>query len=203
MLHNALARNGLFAKLDRAYQERPAIFVIGPPGAGKTTTVASWLGARGIKGIWYQIDPGDADLATFFHYLKRTTESLVPPGKQSLPALTPEYLHDLCGFSRRFFRELFSRLPPGATLTLDNYQEVATNHELHRLISEAISEVPSQSTLILITRLEPPDLYARLIANEQVAFLRWKDLKLTLEEASAIVRSRCEAGCSRRSRSVE
>jgi hypothetical protein len=28
------------------------------PGAGKTTLVASWLDARNIKGIWYQVDWG-------------------------------------------------------------------------------------------------------------------------------------------------
>jgi ATP/maltotriose-dependent transcriptional regulator MalT len=37
---------------------------VGPPGAGKTTVVASWLEKRGIPGIWYQVDAGDADLAT-------------------------------------------------------------------------------------------------------------------------------------------
>jgi ATP/maltotriose-dependent transcriptional regulator MalT len=41
-----------------------------PPGAGKTTLVASWLDARDIKGIWYQVDSGDALIfATFFYYL--------------------------------------------------------------------------------------------------------------------------------------
>jgi ATP/maltotriose-dependent transcriptional regulator MalT len=64
-LHGAIARERLFARLDEARAGRPAICVVGPPGAGKTTLVASWLDGRGFPGIWYQIDPGDADLATF------------------------------------------------------------------------------------------------------------------------------------------
>ena len=68
-LHKAVARERLFALLDDAHEHRPAICVVGPPGAGKTTLVASWLDACGIKGIWYQVDPGDADLTTFFYYL--------------------------------------------------------------------------------------------------------------------------------------
>ncbi|HUF22481.1 MAG TPA: hypothetical protein VMP00_17225 [Burkholderiales bacterium] len=57
-LHRALARERLFGLLDEAHQHKPATCVVGPPGAGKTTLVASWLDARGIKGIWYQVDPG-------------------------------------------------------------------------------------------------------------------------------------------------
>jgi ATP/maltotriose-dependent transcriptional regulator MalT len=70
-LHKAVARKRLFALLDEAREAKPAICVVGPPGAGKTTLVASWLDARGIKGIWYQVDPGDADIAASFTTLVR------------------------------------------------------------------------------------------------------------------------------------
>lgn len=124
-LHKAVARERLFALLDEAHEHKPAICVAGPPGAGKTTLVASWLDTRGIKGIWYQVDAGDADLATFFYYLGEAAKAFTRNGQRPLPALTPEYLHDVEGFSRRIFRELFARLPKGASLVLDNYQDVA------------------------------------------------------------------------------
>jgi LuxR family maltose regulon positive regulatory protein len=115
-LHKAVARQRLFAKLDEARENKPAICVVGPPGAGKTTLVASWLDVRGIKGIWYQVDAGDSDLATFFYYLGLAAKPFTRKGQRPLPSLTPEYLQDVEGFSRRFFRELFSRLPEGAGL---------------------------------------------------------------------------------------
>ena len=59
-LHKAVARERLFKLLDEAREHKPAICGVGPPGAGKTTLVASWLDARSINGIWYQVDPGDA-----------------------------------------------------------------------------------------------------------------------------------------------
>src|SRR3954467_15453676 len=124
-LHKAVARERLFELLDEARTDKSAICVVGPPGAGKTTLVASWLDARGIKGIWYQVDSGDAELATFFYYLGAAAKPFLRRGQSPLPALTPEYLQDIDGFSRRYFRELFSRLPDIATLVLDNYQEVS------------------------------------------------------------------------------
>jgi len=189
-LHKAVARKRLFAKLDEAREHKVAICVVGPPGAGKTTLVASWLDSRGIKGIWYQVDPGDADLATFFYYLGEAAKPFTRKGQRPLPALTPEYLQDVEGFSRRFFRELFSRLPEGAVLVLDNYQEVSAEKAFHQLIAHAAEDVPAGMTLIAISRRDPPDCYARLIANENVQLVDWDDLQLTFEETRLIVEAK-------------
>jgi LuxR family maltose regulon positive regulatory protein len=190
-LHKAVVRERLFALLDEAREHKPAICVVGPPGAGKTTLVASWLDARGIKGIWYQVDPGDADLATFFYYLGEAAKPFTRKGQRPLPVLTPEYLHDVEGFSRRFFRELFGRLPKGAAVVLDNYQEVGPEQKFHQLIAQAVEEVSPGITLIAVSRRDPPDCYARLIANENVQLVEWEALKLTFPEAEAIAGLHC------------
>jgi ATP/maltotriose-dependent transcriptional regulator MalT len=42
------------------------VWVEAAPGSGKTTLAASWLDSRTRPCLWYQIDAGDADVATFF-----------------------------------------------------------------------------------------------------------------------------------------
>ena len=190
-LHGVVARERLFTMLDAA-RNRPAVCVVGPPGAGKTTLVASWLDARAIKGIWYQVDSGDGDAATLFHYLGLAAVPFTRKGQRKLPALEPAYLQDVPAFARRFFRELFSRLPEGAALVLDNYQEIDPDNQAHEIVSSAVDELPPGRTLIAISRRDPPSHYARLIANRNVAPIDADALKLTLNEVEAIVLARGE-----------
>ena len=192
-LHEAVERGHLFAQLDRARRRKSAICIVGPPGAGKTTVVAAWLDSREISGIWYQVDPGDADLATFFYYLGEAARPFAKKDEPALPLLTPEYQHDVAGFSRRFFRELFGLLPHGAVVVLDNYQEVDAQHMFHALVADAIAEVPADQMLLVVSRRDPPDCYARLVANENVDIVDWDDLKLSLDETTAIAKARVPA----------
>lgn len=137
---DVLARTRLFALLDEAAQ-RPVVWLHAPPGAGKTTLVAGWLAARQRLALWYQVDDGDADAASFVYYLKQAAQGL--GGKAAtlaLPLLTPEYLRDLRGFARRFFRLLFARMVSGSVLVLDNFQEVPEEEgaTFQRMVSEAM-----------------------------------------------------------------
>jgi LuxR family transcriptional regulator, maltose regulon positive regulatory protein len=129
-------------------------------------------------------------LSTFFLYLGEAARPFTRIGQRLLPLLTPEYLHDVDGFSRRFFRDLFARLPEGATLVLDNYQEISPEQQFHQLIALAVDEVPASLTLIAVTRRDPPECYARLVACEKVNFVDWEALKLTLDEAQQVVANR-------------
>ncbi|MEO8163915.1 MAG: BTAD domain-containing putative transcriptional regulator, partial [Betaproteobacteria bacterium] len=126
--------------------------------------------------------------ATFFYYLGVAAMPYARKGLRPLALLTPEFLPDIRAFGRRYFRELFARLPAGATLVLDNYQEVRENQLFHELVSDAVAEVPRGMTIIAISRADLPDAFARLRINQAVAVVEWDDLKLSSDDALAIGR---------------
>jgi LuxR family transcriptional regulator, maltose regulon positive regulatory protein len=182
-LHEVLDRRRLFERLDQE-RARPLVWVVGPPGAGKTALVASYLDARSPRSIWLHLDPGDEDLATFFHYLSQSLEASAR--RNPLPVITPEYRANLEGFTRYYFREFFARLASPAVLVFDNYQDIPADSALHRVLAQATREAPSGVTLLVISREDPPVEFARIDASDQIARIEWRDLRLTLDEATAI-----------------
>ena len=95
----ALPRPRLFEQLDQA-RERDLTWITAPPGAGKTTLICSYLDARKLPCLWYQIDAGDTDLATFFLYLGLAVAQAAPRFRRAMPKLTPEYLAGIPTFTR-------------------------------------------------------------------------------------------------------
>jgi ATP/maltotriose-dependent transcriptional regulator MalT len=150
-LYDALPRERLFALLD-SKREHPAVWIAGPPGSGKTTLVCSYLEDRRLRGIWYQVDAGDGDLSTFFYYLTEAAKAF--PSKKPLPLLTPEYSPDLPGFTRRYFRELFLRLPDDGVVVLDNFH-AADQGAMQQIIAIAVLEGPGSMASMVISREQP------------------------------------------------
>jgi DNA-binding SARP family transcriptional activator len=181
-----LPRKRLFELLKK---ESPVTWVTGPPGCGKTTLAASWLDHAGVRSVWYQLDEGDADVATFFYYLSLAAASL-DGERERLPLFTPEYQPGLGVFTRRYFERLYAQLKAPFALVFDGYQSVPASSQLHEVMRVALETLPPGGRVLTISRGDPPATLTRLRANQALSVIGWDELRLTREEAGSIIARR-------------
>jgi LuxR family transcriptional regulator, maltose regulon positive regulatory protein len=191
-----LPRERLFHSIERG-REKKVVWVSGPAGSGKTTLAASYLDFHKAPCLWYQLDEGDADLATFFYYLGLAAKHAAPRYRKPLPLLTPEYLLGVPVFAKRFFEQLSARLigktsrrdspeNGSSTFVLDNYQDVPEDSIFQEVINAGFSAIPEGLNVIILSRSEPPPAYARLRGAGEMSLLGWEDIRFTAEESNAI-----------------
>jgi LuxR family maltose regulon positive regulatory protein len=178
-------RTRLFDQLTAARQSHPVIWIGAPAGAGKTTLAASYLSNQSIKPLWYSVDEGDADPASFFYYFGLAAKQACI--RKTLRLFTAEYQQGLPVFTRNFFRDLFARLKKPAVLVLDNYQDSGENTVLHTILQHAIEEIPPEICIIVLSRAQPPQELARLRTHNVIEELNWDDLRLDEAENHALI----------------
>lgn len=185
-LPKIVPRPRLFRELDRA-RARPVIWITAPPGAGKTTLVASYLNARRLRSLWYTADERDGDLATFFHYLSLAARPLALRKSPPLPHLTPEYLSGVSVFTRNVFEALDAQLPRSAALVWDNYHTIPADSHVHEMLALGLSHLAVERPVLIISREEPPPAWAYLIASRRMTRFHGRLLRLTSTESHAII----------------
>jgi len=169
-------------------EELSAIWISAPAGSGKTTLVADYLSNHDKRYLWFQLDTGDADPATFFHYLGQAARTLIPGRILQTQRLLPNQLGQLEAFVSHYFETLYSYLKPPAILVFDNFQELPTGSPLYSAFKEALKEIPAGIQIIFLSRNTPPAWFASLLAARVADHMDWSLLRLTEKESQGIAR---------------
>src|SRR5215468_6713689 len=177
------SRTRLFEELDKA-DAAPVVWVVGPAGSGKTTLIADYTSTRRLQSLWYQVDRGDSDIASFFFYLAQAVQA-ERRGAKPLPQFESAYAANVEVFARNYFRDLYARFEKPCVV-FDNCQDVDAKDPLQSVLRIAIDELPQGGRLFIISRLSPATGFARLRARGRLRLIGWAELRFTLEEASGV-----------------
>lgn len=190
------ARLQLLQRLSAGLRTR-LVLICAPAGAGKTTLAVGWLhslmgpgqaGGGAASVAWYTVDSSDNDLASFTSYVTAAI-------RRSCPDLLPGWI-DL---DRRVSMpepeevaaEVIAALAPAAGhlfLALDDYHLVVAP-AVHRFTAYFLRHLPPLVHVVITSRYEPPIGIPKLRARRQVVELGDAELALSLEEATAFLRS--------------
>ncbi len=187
--YEIIHRDRLF-ELIQTQDSSQFFWVWGPGGSGKTTLISSYLRSRSFSTLWYRIDSGDADPATFFYYFGQSVQRAFPQKKSLLHLLTPEYVN-LDVFSRRFFNSVFTGADPHPlTVVFDNFQEISNSSQVHDALRSGLEWIPPAIRFLFISRKSPPPAFSRLRIIHGLGMLDPQDLLLDFEEAKKIAELR-------------
>ena len=144
--------------LDERLQRHELVWLLGLPGAGKTSVAAQWLArAEGRRSVWYRLDEDDADIAGLLDALRRHP---VHGDAARLPAWSPEHQTELRSFARQFFQQWLALAPEPLTLVFDDCHRLPEDAPLFELLDaarEVAAGTQGRLSFLLISR-RPPGL---------------------------------------------
>ena len=166
---------------------RPVVSVVAPAGYGKTTLLAQWAERNGQAFAWVSLDERDNDPKVLLSYVAAALDAVEPVGERVFDALAspgssvPGPVISALGFA-------FSSMTVPVILVLDDLH-VLDDHECWAALSVLADHVPPGSRLVLSGRDAPVLGLARLRTADRILELGPRDLALTHEEASSLLRN--------------
>ena len=166
---------------------RPVVSVVAPAGYGKTTLLSQWAERSGKAFAWMSLDERDNELEVLLSYVAAALDAVEPVGERVFGALAspgssvPGPVVSALGFA-------FSSMTVPVILVLDDVH-VLDDHECWAALSVLADHVPPGSRLVLSGRDAPLLALARLRTADRMLELGPRDLALTHEEASSLLRN--------------
>lgn len=175
-------RGRLFDLLD-AGVSAPLTMVTGPPGAGKTLLMSSWLAARKQPGsaAWLTVDRSDTRPAEFW---AAVIDAVLADGETGLDALAFGAPLGGDGFVAAFANAVQGLRSP-LTLILDDFHELRAP-EVSEQLDMLLRHPPENLRLAIVSRADPRLSLHRLRLEGRLSELRSADLAFTVGEAAEL-----------------
>jgi len=181
-----LPRPRLLGRL-AAGMEQELTLVCAPAGFGKTSLLGDWARHARQPVAWLSLDAGDDDPVRFWRYVAAALDRAgIAVGERLAPLLRGPEPASLETVVTALINELVARSEE-VTLLLDDYQLIQVP-PIHDSLTLLLDRAPPMLRLVLASRADPPLPLARLRARGQLAELRERDLRFTMEESAALLR---------------
>ena len=165
----------------------PVVSVVAPAGYGKTTLLSQWAERDGQAFAWVSIDEGDNDPKVLLGYIAAALNAVEPIDERVFDALASPASSVPGSVVPRLGRA-FSSMTSPVVLALDDVH-VLRNSECRAALSVLADHVSDGSRLAFAGRAQPPLRIARLRAEGKILEIGPRDLSLTRDEASSLLRN--------------
>jgi LuxR family transcriptional regulator, maltose regulon positive regulatory protein len=197
LLAGRVSRPSLVAELRDGASAR-LILVSAPAGAGKTTVLASWRAdpAEQRPFAWLSRDSRDNDPVRFWTYVLAALRTVVPGLGAGVDDALLSAAGDLTELALPLLVNALTSVPEPIVLVLDDYHAIS-NADVHQSMDFLIDHLPRTVQVAVAGRSDPPLALARLRASAGLLEVRVEDLRLSTEEATALLNGSLRLGLTR------
>jgi LuxR family maltose regulon positive regulatory protein len=185
---DSVSRPRLVARLNAEAGQRVTL-ISAPAGFGKTTLLAEWIPASPHCVTWLSLDEGDNDPTVFWGgflaALQRLDPSLGEGARSQLEAPQSPPIETLLA---QVINDL-SACPISFIHVFDDYHFIQ-NPAINEAVSFLLEHMPPNLRMILSSRADPALPLARWRGRGQLAEIRASDLRFTVAEVAAFLKSR-------------
>jgi LuxR family transcriptional regulator, maltose regulon positive regulatory protein len=194
LLAGRVSRPSLVAELRDSVRAR-LILISAPAGAGKTTVLASWRAdpAEQRPFAWLSLDDRDNDPVSFWGYVVAALRTVAPGVGAGVDEALRAAGGDLTEMALPLLVNALTSLADPIVLVLDDYHAI-NNADIHQSMEFLLDHLPRSVQIAVAARADPPFTLARLRANAELLELRVADLRLTEEEAAALLNGSLQLG---------
>ncbi len=163
------------------------VLISAPAGYGKTTLMADWVQVVRTPVAWLSLDERDNHPDQFLAYLIAALQSIEPDLNQPAPDALRAPVADRLQVLTLLINQMAGFGEPLA-LVLDDYHNIQ-EEEIHRILTFLLEHAPSNFTLLIASRRDPPLPLATLRLRGQLTEIGPEDLRFTRDETGAFLSS--------------